>query len=122
MLIDGDVTDSPASCVGENVTFVCTVASLGHAWTVDSYFFGEAVLANFGDEEFENGIFTFRRVNVSDILTSSVSVISYSGLNGILIVCVDGGGGAEEQRIVAQVYGEFTGLHFSRGGAVRVLC
>ena len=108
MLIDGDVAESPISCVGENITFVCTVASLGHAWTVGSFVTRQAVLANDDEDITEVEMFTFRRVSVSGgTITSSLSVLSFSDLNNVMVECVDGGGGAEEQNIVAQVYGEF---------------
>ena len=111
MLIDGDVRESPASCVGENITFVCTVASLRHSWTVGSFVSGQTVLARDDEDITEVGVFTFRRVNVSGgTITSSVSVLSFSDLNNVMIECVDGGGGTEEQNNVAQVYGELTGF------------
>ena len=114
MLIDGNVAESPVSCVGENITFVCTVASLGHAWTVGSFVTRQAVLARDDEDITEVGVFTFRRVSVSGgAITSSVSVLSFSDLNNVMIECVDGGGGPEEQNIVTQVYGELTGLHYN---------
>ena len=104
VLINGVRT---TSCLGETVTYVCTVASNAHIWRSASFAQSVAIAGGSDDVTDANG-FTFQRVSLIDgILTSSVTVLSYSGLNGALIECEDGTGlGAEEQTTTAMVFGK----------------
>ena len=105
VLIDGQMGRT-TSCVGENVTYVCNVNSIVHIWSSDSFAYETTIAGGSQDVIDANG-FTFQRVAVTDdwVLISSVSVTSFSGLNGSMIQCWDGaGGGAEEQTITAEVY------------------
>lgn len=105
VLIDGQMGRT-ASCVGENVTYVCNVASSAHIWTISGVDMEHTILANTPFEQTVMG-FTFQRVQVIDgVLTSSVSVISYPGLDGTAIQCIDGVYHREVHNITASVYGE----------------
>ena len=96
----------PTSCVGETVTYVCTVASVVHQWRSAS-FDNSFTLAGASEDVTDANGFTFQTISLIDgILTSAVSVLSSSGLNGALIECEDVGGlGAEEQTTTAIVFG-----------------
>ena len=109
VLINGVNIGRTTSCVGENVTYVCTVASTTHIWRSDSFVQSITIAGISTDVTDANG-FTFQSMGLNDdiILTSSVSVTSFPGLNGSLIKCGDGTGlGAQEQNTTAMVIGEY---------------
>ena len=107
VLIDGQVGRT-SSCVGENVTYVCNLASSSHIWNIPGVAMEHSILANSPFVQTIMG-FTFRKVHVSDgILTSSVSVISYPGLDDTVIGCVDGVQRREVHNITASVYCELS--------------
>ena len=92
--------------MGETVTYVCTVASVVHVWSSAS-FDNSFTLAGASEDVTDSNGFTFQAISLIDgILTSAVSVLSYSGLNGALIECEDGGGSAEELTTTAMVFGK----------------
>ena len=107
VLINGVNIGRTTSCVGETVTYVCTVASVAHIWRSAS-FVQSVALAGSSDDVTDSNGFAFQRISLIDgILTSSVSVLSNSGLNGTLIECEDGTGlGAEEQTTTAMLIGK----------------
>ena len=95
------------SCVGETVTYVCTVGSARHVWNITGLNEEESVLGGSDDEV--RGVFTIAPVSVANgILTSSVSVTSFPGLDGVMLRCRDGTNtqGLEEQTTTATVFGE----------------
>ena len=97
------------SCVGENVTYVCTVASPVHLWSSASFVDGDETITIGATEDSNNGDFTVRRVaETGGVLTSSVSITSFSGLDNVVIECRDGLGIImEEQTATAMVLGEY---------------
>ena len=107
MLIGGVDIGRTTSCVGEVVTYVCTVDSPAHLWSSADFAQSVTIAGGSPDVTDENG-FTFLRMSFADgILTSSVTLTSYSGLDGVMIACVDATAiDAEEQNTIAMVYGE----------------
>ena len=106
VLINGvnNIIVRTTSCVGENVTYVCTVASVGHVWSSDAFTNPLTVIDESPDVV--EITFTFRSVSLDDgTLTSSLSITSYPGLDGIMLMC---SGGGDEQTATAMVFGENT--------------
>ena len=96
------------SCVGETVTYVCTVASNTHIWNITGL--EDEVTVAGGSNDVEEGVFTIGSDGLTNgILTSYVIVSSFPGLDGVLLRCHDGTGtqGLEEQTTTAMVFGEF---------------
>ena len=86
---------------------MCTVASGVHQWRSDS--FTDELIAVSTEEDVVNGDFTFRRVAVAgSILTSSVSVTSFPGLDNLVIQCLDALDIVEEQYTTAMVFSEYS--------------
>ena len=107
-VVTGDIGRT-ISCVGETVSYVCTVASVNHIWSSDSFVQSITIAGASPDVTDANG-FTFQSMglNEDNFLTSSVSVTSFPELNGSLIQCGDASGlGAEEQNTTALVIGEY---------------
>lgn len=105
MSIGGRIRQS--SCVGELVTFLCSVAANSHGWTIPTV--NLAVTINRFIRQLS--IPPFNITLVSDdgnVITTSLSVISHAGLNGTNISCSDSNNLiGETQFIVASVLGEF---------------
>ena len=111
VLIGGMSIGRTASCVGETVTYVCTVPSNAHKWIrkSDSFTFKTIVIAGGGGDAFDNG-FIFQGIFLIDgHLTSAVTVFTTFELNGVVIVCEDGEGSEEEQTVTAVVFGKYRG-------------
>ena len=78
-------------CVGDNVTFTCTLPLIAHQWNGPG--FDRVLLATstsvMGGPDDQ---FTLAVVNYSALgIVTSLSVLVYSGLNGASFNCSDGG-------------------------------
>ena len=96
-------------CIGDDVTYTCTVDSQAHRWD-----FGRAPFTvSLGDPlntQFPSGVFTLERVfGNSSRIVSTLSVTAYAELNGTQISCRDALTSvqeAERQQTTAFVFGE----------------
>lgn len=95
------------SFVGDNVTYICTVNSFTHSWRIPAYDVSVAITLQTDFSSLPP--FTLRLVAYNnESITTSLSVISFSRLNGTQISCSDGvvlDGGIQETTII--VLGEF---------------
>ena len=96
-------------CIGDDVTYTCTVASPTHRWD----FGGQTHTASSGDrlnDPVSVGIYTLQRVSGnSSRIVSTLSVTAFAGLNGTQISCRDALTSiqeAERQQTTAFVFGE----------------
>ena len=100
------------SCIGDEVTFTCTVDSIAHRWdTNDGVRFTILSGDSLNDTQVQ-GVYTLKRVeaNSTSAIVSTLSVTAFAGLNGTLILCRDGAvaeGRAETQTATVMVLGEF---------------
>ena len=107
--MDGVEFTGTGFCVGDNVTFICDILSNAHLWTVagsqmaisrrtvESLMFGP-------DNMFSLAL---ARPLPNDSITSSLSVIAYSGFNAVAITCaVAVGVTAEPQTSIATLLGK----------------
>lgn len=109
VLIGGEMIGRTALCIGENVTYVCTVNTISHIWRSQmDLFMQDQVITQGTDPITDSNGFVFQRVSQSNAgITSSFSAVSFSGLDGERIECSDGtvqNGG--QQVITAMVFGE----------------
>ena len=102
---------SMTSCVGDEVTYNCTVESVAHRW--DFGVLTATVLIGDGlNDPQQEGPYTLERVAANSNLTvvSTLSVTAFADLDGTLISCRDGIAAenvAETQTTTANVFGEF---------------
>ena len=96
-------------CVGDNVSFTCNIPSNSHQWSVDGFRLGINRLTPLPavggpDDRF---ILSLARPLPNDSIISTLSVITYSGFNGLKITCVDATVlFAEQQTSIAAILGE----------------
>lgn len=95
-------------CIGENITYICTVPALSHAWNVPQYGVSATIsvqTTSFTNEEPE---FTMRLLTRSSTaITSSLSVIVFTSLNGTRITCTDSITlNGESQEILMEILGK----------------
>ena len=95
-------------CPEENVTFTCTILSVGHQWRVPSLDITQSLLPGdlgrmIPDPPFQ---FTVTEVMTGINITSTATVNATADLNGILVVCQDGVGMLPEQNSTINVIGK----------------
>ena len=121
MLVTGDCAllevsisgrNGSTSCVGDQVTYTCTVSDNVHQWQIPSRHFSEFILRNLptfprpGDYPSPFSIMTEDDGGVgADPITSALSVTSFLGLDGANIACSDTGA-IEIQDATAMVFGK----------------
>ena len=89
-LVDGAVQNTPAPFpTGVNVTYICTVKSNGHTWTVPAVNnFREAILTTI--PFISEPPFILRLLTQdSDVITSSLSFIMYPQINQSMVFCAN---------------------------------
>ena len=102
---------STTSCIGDEVTYNCTVDSVAHRWDFDGLTATVLIGDGLNDPQ-QEGAYTLERVegNSTSSVVSTLAVTAFAGLNGILISCRDGIAAenvAETQTTTALVLGEF---------------
>lgn len=104
-IVDGRNRNAP--CIGENVTYICTVPVLSHAWNVPRYDVTATISVQTNLFINKDPGFIIRLMAVgTNTITSSLSVISFAGLNGTRITCTDSVIlGGESQEIVVNILG-----------------
>ncbi len=106
--MDGVEFNGTGFCVGDNVTFTCTVSSLVHLWTGPSLSVSISpgtVVPFMGGPD---GRFILTRVgNQTSVIITSLSLVVYSGFDATKLTCADGLLVVEEtQTSTATVLGE----------------
>ena len=96
------------SCVGDMVTYTCTVPSIAHQWNIPSL--GESVIVTRNRRTFsgsgDGSLSIALTTDEADAITTALSVTSFAGLNGANITCFDAIGGViETQDTTAMVFG-----------------
>ena len=79
-------------CPGENVTFTCTIPSVGHQWSIPSHGIFQSLLPRDQGRVIPNPPFQFTVIEVttgSNIL-STATVTATADLNGTVLLCQDG--------------------------------
>ena len=106
--MDGVNFSGTGFCVGDNVTFTCTVPINTHHWSGPglSETVGAATVVPFLSGTDNQFILT--RVDFQQsIISTSLSLTVYSGFDGVTLVCADGGGGnGDPQNFTATVLGK----------------
>lgn len=98
-------------CVGETVTYTCTVAAIAHAWKIPSFGFSVTIsraTPTFSDGQFS--IITTADGGGSNPITTALSVTTFAGLDGANITCEDGfasPGEGDIKMTVVTVLGKF---------------
>ena len=98
------------SCVGDQVTFTCTLPAVAHVWSIRSLGFS-AVISR-GLPTFHDSASPFTIVTTADgggvnPITTELSVTSFAGLNGANITCIDANQVVTEvQDTIAMVFGK----------------
>ena len=112
VLINGENIGRTTSCVGETVTYVCTVPSGRHIWR--SSLFAETTVGMYFNGEINNNVvtsngFSFRYKQMADYsFATSASVKSVSAHNGSAIMCIEGSGFLNWiQNTTVMIFGEY---------------
>ena len=110
VVIDGKNADEPSVCVGQNVTFVCTVLADTHAWS--SPWLSQTMLISIGKSQFVNRGFTMQLITFNGMyITSSASINATTELNNTFVSCTDANSlNGDSQTINITVLGE---LHYN---------
>ena len=98
-----------ASCIGENVTYICNITTINHVWNGPGMVIDRTLgPGNLRRPVIEEG-YTFRVVSVdgNNNIRSSLSLNSSVGLNGTSISCIDGIKPNRTIQMVAMVLGEY---------------
>ena len=106
-----------ASCVGDTVTYTCTVSGNGHDWTIEppgSSVISASITRRFPDFPRPGNPPSPFIINttsdVSSSLATVLTVTAFAGLNGTRISCVDViDVSGDLQEATAAVFGEFQG-------------
>ena len=95
-------------CVGDDVTYTCTVASLAHTWNFGSFTADVINGDTIGVPETVGAYTLVLLSRNSSGLVSTLSVTAFDGLNGTNISCRDGlaVNNPEVQETSALVFGE----------------
>ena len=110
--MDGVKFTGTEFCVGDNVTFTCTLPSLGHQWRGPGF---SVIIVPASDVPFRSRtddrlIFTRLGILPNGIITS-LSLIVYSMFGGATLTCSDGiQVNTETQTSTATVLGEIVNL------------
>ena len=102
-------------CIGDNVTYTCTVPTPAHTWNIQPVGLNTAITrstpmitSTFG------GILIQIRIiqdqGGSNPITTTLSLIAFAGLNGTTVQCQDSDLAEPAQESVAKVLGEFHAL------------
>ena len=101
------------SCVGDQVTFTCTVPAVAHSWDIPSLGLDASITRNTptfsrpGDPSSRFSIVTTVDGGGANPITTELSVISFAGLNGTNITCSDANQiVTEHQSTIAIVFGK----------------
>ena len=98
------------SCVGDLVTYTCTVPAVAHTWSIPSLGFSDTITRT--SPTFDDPASPFSIVITADggganPITTALSVTSFAGLNGANITCSDGNELiTETQDTIAMVFGK----------------
>ena len=89
------------------MTFICTVPSLGHQWSVPSIAISQALLPGDQGRVISNPPFQFNvtEVRTGTSITSTATVTATSDLNGTLVLCRDGVGMLPDQNSIITLRG-----------------
>ena len=80
------------SCVGDLVTYTCTLPTVSHAWMIPSLGFIETITRTtptFSEPPSPFSIVTTADGGGANPITTALSVTSFAGLNGANITCGD---------------------------------
>ena len=118
VLVTGDcaplqvaVTNSSGdtSCVGDLVTYTCTLPSVAHTWSIPSFGFMESITREtptFDDPASQFFINTTADGGGANPITTALSVTSFAGLDETNIICSDANQiTSEAQDAIAMVFG-----------------
>ena len=98
------------SCVGDQVTYTCTVPAIAHMWSIPSLDFMTTITRT--SPTFDDPASLFSIVKTADgggpnPIATALSVTSFAGLNGASITCSDGNlVTTEAQDAIAMVFGK----------------
>ena len=103
---------SMTSCIGDEVTYTCTVDSVAHRWDTNDGVTATILIGDFLNATQVGGVYTLKRVeaNSTSAIASTLSATAFAGLNGTLISCRDGlvaEGIAETRTARVMIFGEF---------------
>ena len=121
--MDGVVFSGTGFCVGDNVTFTCTLPSFAHQWIGPGF---SETITPVTDVPFMRGtdnrlIFTRLGIHPNRIITS-LSLVVYSGFDGATLTCSDGFQmNIETQTATATVFGEVYTYSLSCMSTVKVI-
>ena len=78
-------------CVGDNVTFICDVLSNGHGWNVagSQLSIGRSITVSLMGGPDNRFSLAVARPPPNGSLISILSVIAYSGIDGVSLTCAD---------------------------------
>ena len=107
--VDGTFTDSARFCVGDNVTFTCTILAPEHQWSVDNPHLdglnGYVTLSN--DTAIQRGPFTITTENGDFGRTSSLHIVLFEGFpNAVGCLGFGSASGTQAQSIPVNVLGK----------------
>ena len=96
------------SCIGDNVTYACTVNAVGHTWDISS----PAAFVSITRTVRTVSITPYSFMLTEDFgssITSTLSLTVFAGFNGTVITCLDSNallGEGDKQSTTAMVFGE----------------
>ena len=96
------------SCLGENVTYICSISGFTHVWRISG--FSDAAFVTAGQRSDNIGPYSIEAISVSGVnmvTESRLTVTSFPGLNGVNITCLDTTAtNGEVQETTAMVFGK----------------
>ena len=104
------LSDTNTSCVGQEVTYTCTIQSTSHAWTLHTLPNPLTTAITRATPEDTRPPYSFQTVSDDgNTIITSVTVTAFPELNGTIISCVDGNaptGQGDMQETTAMVFGK----------------
>ena len=106
--IDAPARAGSTSCIGDTITYICTVSSQAHTWSIASL--GVTVAITRAVPMTTSPPVTV--VTTGDdgtSITTALTVTAVTGLDGANITCVEGVAGPQDaqlQEVIASVFGE----------------
>ena len=101
----GSLTDI-TSCIGDNVTYTCTVNSRGHTWIISSL--PQTVVIVRSKPRISMPPYSFVLVeDTGTTINSTLSLTVFAGFNGTAIACQDALSGRDVQSTTGLVFGEY---------------
>ena len=102
--------NTDTSCLGDMVTYTCTLPAVSHVWSIPSLGFLETITRScptFDDPASRFSIETTADEGGPNPITTALTVSSFAGLNGASITCSDGNEFTNETGdTIAMVFGK----------------